>query len=126
VLETAPVGGPAQPPFLNGALALDCALEPAALLAACQTIEANCARTRQVRWGPRTLDLDLLLAGERGELVIATPSLQVPHPRLHERAFALAPLVELAPDLVHPTLGVPLAALLERAGGAISPTGNRV
>jgi 2-amino-4-hydroxy-6-hydroxymethyldihydropteridine diphosphokinase len=111
VWETAPLGPP-QPRFLNAVLELDTLLPPRALLAALQGVEAQARRRRGLRWGPRTLDLDLLLQGDQ---VVAEADLQVPHPRLAERRFALAPLAELAPDLVVPGAGRPVAALLEAA-----------
>jgi 2-amino-4-hydroxy-6-hydroxymethyldihydropteridine diphosphokinase len=130
VFAASAVGGPPQPPFLNAAVALECDLEPAALLVECQRIEREGGRDRAaetVRWGPRVLDVDLLLAGARGERMVATAELQVPHPRLHERAFALAPLVDLDATLVHPTAGRPLKTLLHAAqnvGDALAPTGD--
>lgn len=129
VFASSPMGGPPQPPFLNAALQLESELEPAALLAACRRIELHFGRVHDdpVRWGPRTLDLDVLLVGARGELVIATDELAVPHARLHERCFALAPLIDLDSKLIHPTLGRPLTALLAAAsnqGNAFAPTGD--
>ncbi len=100
--ETAAVGGPAnQPAYLNGVCALETSLEPRALLRHLQIIEAELGRVRDVKDGPRTLDLDLLLFGDR---VIADPSvpLLVPHPRLQDRFFVLDPLREIAPDFRHP------------------------
>lgn len=87
-----------QPDFINAAARLDTALEAPALLAALLQIERQFGRQRSgaQRWGPRTLDLDLLLYGDA---VIELPGLQVPHPRLHERAFALVPLADVAPEL---------------------------
>ena len=111
--ETEPVGGPpGQGPFLNAAAVVETDLDPIALLGRLQAIEARFGRVREVRWGPRTLDLDLLLYGDQ---VIATPTLQVPHPRMAERRFVLAPLAEIAPEAVDPrsgrTIGASLAAL---------------
>ena len=129
VFASAAVGGPPQPPFLNAAVALESALEPQAMLAACHAIERALGRdrAREVRWGPRTLDLDLLLAGARGEQVTSLPGLALPHPRLHERAFALAPLADLDATLVHPAVGTTITALLQdaqRRTGPASPTGD--
>jgi 2-amino-4-hydroxy-6-hydroxymethyldihydropteridine diphosphokinase len=85
LVETPPVGGPPdQPPYLNAAALLDTALAPAELLARLQGIEAALGRTRGERWGPRTIDLDLLLYDEA---VVDTPELTIPHPQLHQRAF---------------------------------------
>ncbi len=99
--ETLPVGGPpGQGPFLNAAAALEVTLDPLELLHLLMSVEARHGRVRTVRWAARTLDLDLLLMGD---LVIDTPELAVPHPRLAERRFVLAPLCEIAPDVLHPT-----------------------
>jgi 2-amino-4-hydroxy-6-hydroxymethyldihydropteridine diphosphokinase len=97
VYETAPVGGPEQDDFLNAVLAVETALDPFALLAAAQAAEQAEQRVRTVRWGPRTLDVDVLRYGDER---IATPDLEIPHPRMHERAFVLAPLHDVAPELV--------------------------
>ena len=113
VYETDPVGGPPQPRYLNAALWLVTELLPDALLAVLQRIEHHAGRHRDgERNQPRTLDLDMLLLGSRGELVMVTHDLVVPHPRLHQRAFALRPVLDLEPTLVHPALGVPLSDLL--------------
>ena len=112
VYETAPVGGPPQDAYLNAAVALRTALAPRALLERLLAIEAQAGRVRTgVRDAPRRLDLDLLLYGE---LVLDEPGLVLPHPRLHERAFALVPLADLAPDLVHPVRGETIGRLAER------------
>lgn len=101
--ETEPWGPVEQPPFLNGAVAVETALEPPELLAALLDVERLLGRVRtDERWGPRTIDLDLLLYGER---VVDEAGLTVPHPRLHERRFALEPLAELDPDLMVPRRG---------------------
>lgn len=99
VWETDPVGGPVQPDFLNAVLEIETDLEPHALLAACNRVEAQLGRTRRVRWAPRTIDVDILLIDG---LTIADDRLIVPHPRLHERAFVILPLLELLPDLTLP------------------------
>lgn len=100
--ETEPVGVVDQPPFLNGAAALDTELSARDLLDALLAIERELGRERRERWGPRTIDLDLLLYGEER---IDEPGLTVPHPRLHERRFALEPLADLDPELVIPGRG---------------------
>jgi 2-amino-4-hydroxy-6-hydroxymethyldihydropteridine diphosphokinase len=128
VFAASPIGGPPQPSFLNAAVIAVSDLDAAAMLALCQRIEADFGRERDAeRWGPRTLDIDLLLAGERGEVVLALPDLEIPHPRLHERGFALAPLCDLDAALLHPTMARPLTALLTAAshhGHALAPTGD--
>jgi len=110
--ETAPVGPPPQGPYLNAAARLRTRLSPRALLAELLAIERAAGRVRDgARWAARSLDLDLLLYGT---LSLDEPGLCVPHPRLHERAFVLEPLCELAPALVHPRLGVRIDELARR------------
>ena len=112
VYETDPVGPPGQGPYLNAVAELRTTLAPAALLARLLAIETEAGRVRNgVRNEARSLDLDLLLYGERR---IQGPELVVPHPRMHERGFVLAPLCDLVPDLVHPVFGEPVAALVAR------------
>lgn len=112
VYETDPVGPPPQGPYLNAVVALDTTLSARALLERLLAIEAACGRTRGAgRDAPRTLDLDLLLCGDE---IVDEPGLRVPHPRLHERAFVLEPLCDVAPDLVHPVLGRRVAELAAR------------
>jgi 2-amino-4-hydroxy-6-hydroxymethyldihydropteridine diphosphokinase len=97
VYETAPVGGPAQGAFLNIVVELATALSPRHLLGVCHRLEAAAGRMRGERWGPRTLDVDLLwMSG----VTVDEPDLVVPHPRMWERRFVLAPLADLAPELV--------------------------
>jgi 2-amino-4-hydroxy-6-hydroxymethyldihydropteridine diphosphokinase len=109
--ETEPVGIVDQPRFLNAAVAVDTELPPRELLDRLLAIEQRLGRTRDgPRFGPRTIDLDLLVYGDAE---IVEPGLTVPHRRLHERLFALEPLVELDPGLVAPGLG-PLAAIVAR------------
>ena len=100
--ETEPVGLVEQPPFLNGAVAIDTSLTPRALLDLMLEIERSLGRVRGERWGPRTIDLDLLAYGDER---VDEEGLHVPHPRLHERRFALEPLAELDPELEIPGLG---------------------
>jgi 2-amino-4-hydroxy-6-hydroxymethyldihydropteridine diphosphokinase len=95
--ETDPVGLEDQPAFLNAVAVVDTALEPSELLAALLAIEARFGRERSVRWGPRTLDLDVLAIDG---VELDDPRLTVPHPRLAEREFALRPLADVAPELV--------------------------
>lgn len=111
-----PVGPVAQPPFINAVFALECRMSPSELLALLLGVEQKLGRARKERWGPRVIDLDLLL---HGEAVISEPGLKVPHPRLPGRRFALAPLAEVAPDLVHPVLEKSVSELL----AALPPDG---
>jgi 2-amino-4-hydroxy-6-hydroxymethyldihydropteridine diphosphokinase len=100
VYETDPVGGPAgQGPYLNCVVELDTSLSPHELLEAAHRLEDQAGRVRVERWGPRTLDVDVLLVDE---LVVDEPDLVVPHPRMWERDFVLVPLGDLAPELVAP------------------------
>ncbi|AII50759.1 2-amino-4-hydroxy-6-hydroxymethyldihydropteridine diphosphokinase [Hymenobacter sp. APR13] len=107
--ETAAWGLEDQPPFLNQALGIQTSLSPDQLLQVCLAAEQEAGRVRQVRWGARTLDVDILLYGPE---VVTLPDLQIPHPRLPERRFALAPLAEIAGSAVHPTVQQTIAGLL--------------
>ncbi len=100
--RSAPVGLVDQPDFINAVVSVDTTLAPLELLQALLAIEARHGRVRSVPNAPRTLDLDLLL---HGHAVMATQALTLPHPRMHERAFVLLPLLEIAPDVVLPGLG---------------------
>jgi 2-amino-4-hydroxy-6-hydroxymethyldihydropteridine diphosphokinase len=118
--ETAPVGGPAgQPAYLNAVVAIETDLSPEDVLARCAQIEANLGRVREVKDGPRTIDLDLLLFGSQTR---DTAELTLPHPRLHERLFVLEPLAEIAPGAVHPRLGMTVAHLRAKLLG-VAPLG---
>lgn len=99
VVETDPVGGPEQDDYLNAVVIGTTDLDPLSLLDATQAIEQRWHRTREVRWGPRTLDIDLLMVGD---LVLDTDRLTLPHPRAHERGFVLVPWASVDPHAVIP------------------------
>ena len=111
-LETEPVGGPpGQGKFLNAAAEIETDLAPEALLAELKRIERALGRKAGPRWGPREVDLDILLYGEE---VLETEALVIPHPRLRERRFVLEPLAEIAPDARDPVTGLAVRDLLAR------------
>ena len=111
VYETRPWGYVDQPDFLNVACRVETALSPEELLRAAQAVEVLIGREPTFRYGPRVIDVDILLYGDQ---IVVTDGLRVPHPSLFERAFALAPLAEIAPELVHPELGTSIRMLLDR------------
>jgi 2-amino-4-hydroxy-6-hydroxymethyldihydropteridine diphosphokinase len=102
--------GPPQPDYLNACALLDTSLSPQALLQRLLSLETQFGRVRRERWGPRLLDLDLLLFGDRQ---VQTPTLEIPHPRMAERAFVLIPLAEIAADWIDPRSGQAIAHLLQ-------------
>jgi 2-amino-4-hydroxy-6-hydroxymethyldihydropteridine diphosphokinase len=114
IYETAPWGYTEQPPFLNCVVEAETTLPPHLLLQSVQELEKAMARKPGIRYGPRLIDVDILLYGS---LTIDQPNLQIPHPRIPERAFVLIPLAELAPVLVHPTLQLLIAELARRVDG---------
>ena len=118
VYETDPVGGPPQPPYLNAVVLARTTQSPPALLAHTQAVEAALGRVRAERWGPRTLDVDLVVVDELIGDVSAAPALTLPHPRAHERAFVLAPWHDVDPEAVLPGRGrvADLLAGLEAGG----------
>jgi 2-amino-4-hydroxy-6-hydroxymethyldihydropteridine diphosphokinase len=112
--ETEPVGGPpGQQDYLNLVVELDTEQTPRQLLGLCRRLEAAAGRVRVERWGPRTLDVDILIVGE---LRVDEPDLVVPHPRMHERRFVMAPLADLAPELVPPDWQDRVEGSVRRAG----------
>jgi 2-amino-4-hydroxy-6-hydroxymethyldihydropteridine diphosphokinase len=111
MLETEAVGGPTDAPkYLNAVAEAYVTLSATALLRRTLQVEKELGRTRREKWAPRTIDIDLLLFGDE---IISTQDLVVPHPLMHERRFVLEPLVEIAPDAVHPMLQMTAAGLLE-------------
>jgi len=110
-LETDPEGYPEQDKFLNTAAAVETTLTPRQLLAALQQIEQDAGRVRTIRWGPRTLDIDILIYDN---LISGDPDLTIPHPRMRERAFVLLPMLEIAPDLPVPPDGQTIKQLLNQ------------
>jgi 2-amino-4-hydroxy-6-hydroxymethyldihydropteridine diphosphokinase len=111
--ETAPVGFPDQPAFVNLAVEIETALTPLELLNAVKEIERRLGRTPTARWGPREIDIDLVLWGSR---VMDTAFLVLPHKEFRTRAFVLEPLAEIAPDAVDPVTGFTVQALRDRPG----------
>ncbi len=111
VHETPPWGYVDQPAFLNMVIQGETSLTPEALLKYLKQLEQQLGRVQSFRWGPRLIDIDLLFYDD---LILETDSLSVPHPRLHQRAFVLDPLVEIAPDLIHPVLKESIRTLQAR------------
>ncbi|AOH52828.1 2-amino-4-hydroxy-6-hydroxymethyldihydropteridine diphosphokinase [Peribacillus muralis] len=109
--ETDPIGYADQDCFLNAVLKVETDLQPEELLRVCMQIEQKLGRKRELRWGPRTLDLDILLYNHE---TIETEILSVPHPRMHERAFVIVPLMEVDPSIRIPHMHAPLSDLLEQ------------
>ena len=111
VYKTDPVGYEAQAQFLNGVAAIQTSLSPLALLHTVKHIETAIGRKHRIRWGPREIDLDILIYGD---LCIQTENLVIPHPEMHLRGFVLVPLAEIAPDLIHPVFQETIQTLRNR------------
>ena len=111
VYKTDPVGYEAQGQFLNGVAAIQTSLSPLSLLQTLKKIETLIGRQHRIRWGPREIDLDILIYGN---LCVQTEKLVIPHPEMHLRGFVLAPLAQIAPNLVHPIFQETIQTLLER------------
>ena len=109
--ETAPWGITNQPDFLNLAVSIQTRLEPLQILEITQSIENQLGRVRKEKWGARLIDIDILFYGNE---IIDEPNLKIPHPLLQERDFALTPLVEIAPNFVHPVFGKTILELREK------------
>lgn len=117
--ETAPVGGPPQPMFLNAAIGITTSLSPHQLLERFRHIENLMGRIRLERWGPRTIDIDILLYDDK---IVDDDLLKIPHPLMQERLFVLEPLVAIAPNVVHPVFKKTVFQLYKEAGTPLSIT----
>jgi 2-amino-4-hydroxy-6-hydroxymethyldihydropteridine diphosphokinase len=116
VYETAPWGYTDQPSFLNCAVQVSTSLAPPELLELAKSIERDQGRQESFRYGPRLIDIDILLYGQ-DTILLRRPDLQIPHRHMAQRAFVLVPLAEIAPDAVHPTLNLPVEHLLKQVAG---------
>ncbi|RKU09230.1 2-amino-4-hydroxy-6-hydroxymethyldihydropteridine diphosphokinase [Candidatus Poribacteria bacterium] len=109
--ETEPVGYEEQAKFLNGVVAIETCLSPHTLLQTLKQIETAVGRQHRTRWGPREIDMDILIYGD---ICLQAPDLVIPHPEMHLRRFVLVPLAEIAPNLLHPVFNQTIQTLLER------------
>ena len=109
--DTTPVDGPLQPDYVNSVIGLETEIGPQTLLKEFKKVEIELGRTPGVRWGPRVVDLDILLYGDR---IVNDHNLKIPHERMHERVFVLEPLCEISPDTKHPVSGISISELLEK------------
>lgn len=109
--NTTPAGGPPQPDYVNCVIGLETEIEPQTLLEVFKKIEIELGRKPGMRWGPRVVDLDIILFGDR---IVNDHNLKIPHERMHERAFVLEPLSEISPDTKHPVSGTSISELLEK------------
>jgi 2-amino-4-hydroxy-6-hydroxymethyldihydropteridine diphosphokinase len=117
--ETVPVGGPSQPMFLNAALSVETTIPPHQLLEQFQHIEVNMGRIRTVKWGPRTIDIDILLYGDK---IISDDHLKIPHPLMHTRLFVLEPLIEIDAHIINPILKKTVFQLYKELQSSIAAT----
>ena len=113
VYRNPPVGPQGQPDYLNAVIELEVLLSPQDLLSLFLAVEMEFGRVRAIRWGPRTLDLDILTYGDR---IVDEPGLTIPHPHMHERSFVLIPLADLHPHAVHPLLNRSYCDMAEQVG----------
>ena len=112
--ETEPEGGPPQPRFINGVVEIETPLSPKELLSKIQEIEINLGRKREEKWGPRTIDIDILLYDN---CILQEEDLKIPHPMMHRRRFVLAPLSDIAPKAMHPVLNKTASEILKSLEG---------
>ena len=113
IYETDPEGDPEQPDYLNAAVEVETVLDATDLLKVCLSVEKEMGRVKSRQWGPRNIDIDLLLYSN---LILKTFDLTVPHPLMHKRGFVLHPLSDIAPDIVHPVIGSAVNELKVKAG----------
>ena len=113
VYETSPVGGPEQQDYLNAVIEIETCLEAEDVLQCCLSLEKEMGRIRTMQWEPRNIDIDIELYGNH---VLKTANLTVPHPLMHKRAFVLKPLADIAPDFIHPVIGLSIKEIVVDVG----------